>query len=41
MICVGDAMGQGNFYFRDPTTRRKLSCYIENVRRLSEPGKTG
>ena len=39
-ICVGDAIGQGNVYFRDPTTRRRLSCYIENVRRVSEPKHT-
>jgi hypothetical protein len=40
-ICVGDAIGQGNVYFRDPTTRRRLSCYIQNVRRVSEPAKAG
>lgn len=40
-ICVGDAIGQGNVYFRDPATRRRLSCYIEDVRRVSEPAKAG
>jgi hypothetical protein len=38
-ICVGNAIGQGNVYFRDPTTRRRVSCYIQNVRRVSEPAK--
>jgi hypothetical protein len=36
-ICVGDSIGQGNVYFRDPATRRRLSCYIENVRRVTSP----
>jgi hypothetical protein len=40
-ICVGDAIGQGNVYFRDPASRRRLSCYIQNVRRVSEPTKPG
>jgi hypothetical protein len=40
-ICVGDQIGQGNVYFRDPTTRRRLSCYIQDVRRVSEPPKKG
>jgi hypothetical protein len=40
-ICVGDQIGQGNVYFRDPATRRRLSCYIQNVRRVSEPPKRG
>jgi hypothetical protein len=39
-ICVGDAIGQGNVYFRDPTTRRRLSCYIQNVRRVPEQPAT-
>ena len=38
-ICVGDAIGQGNVYFRDPATHRRLSCYIKDVRRVSEPDK--
>lgn len=38
-ICAGDEIGQGNVYFRDPATRRRLSCYIQSVRRVSEPVK--
>ena len=34
-ICVGKQIGQGNIYFRDPTTRRRVSCYIEDVRRAA------
>jgi hypothetical protein len=35
-ICVGDQVGQGSIIFRDPTTRRRTSCYIESVRRVPE-----
>lgn len=34
-ICVGKQVGQGNIHFRDPTTRRRTSCYIEDVRRVA------
>lgn len=40
-ICVGQAIGQGNIYFHDPATWRRLSCYIKDVRRVSEPPKQG
>jgi len=36
-ICVGDAIGQGNIYFRDPVSRRRLSCYITGVSRSANP----
>lgn len=32
-ICVGDRVGQGEIHFRDPATRRRVSCHIEGVRR--------
>jgi hypothetical protein len=38
-LCVGKSLGQGNVYFRDPASRRRLSCYIEEVRR--SPPKAG
>jgi hypothetical protein len=37
-ICVGSQPGQGNIHFRDPTTQRRVSCYIEDVRRSATPG---
>jgi len=39
-ICAGDAIGQGNIYFRDPVSRRRLSCYIEKVSRAATPDPT-
>ena len=36
-ICTGKQLGQGNIYFRDVASRRRLTCYIENVRRVSKP----
>ena len=33
-ICVGNAPGQGNIYFRDPATRHRVACYIQDVRRV-------
>lgn len=38
-ICVGSQPGQGDIRFRDPTTRRAVSCYIQSVRRV--PAQTG
>lgn len=35
-ICVGDRVGQGEIHFRDPATRRRVSCHIEDVRRPVE-----
>lgn len=35
-ICVGDGPSQGNIYFRDPATRQRTSCFIQNVRRVPE-----
>ncbi len=32
-ICVGNQPGQGTIAFRDPTTRRRVECYIDDVRR--------
>lgn len=37
-ICVGSQAGQGNIHFRDPATQRRVSCYIEDVRRIPTPG---
>jgi hypothetical protein len=37
-ICVGSQPGQGNIHFRDPTTQRRVSCYIDDVRRVLEVG---
>lgn len=37
-ICVGSQPGQGNIHFRDSTTQRRVSCYIENVGRVQTPG---
>lgn len=31
-ICVGNQPGQGTIAFRDPTTRRRVECFIEAVR---------
>ena len=28
-ICVGVRAGQGSFYFRDPTTQSRVSCFIQ------------
>jgi hypothetical protein len=36
-ICAGDAIGQGNISFRDPVSRRRMSCYIENVSHSANP----
>jgi hypothetical protein len=33
-ICVGSQVGQGEVHFRDTATRRRISCYIEDVRRV-------
>lgn len=35
-ICVGSQAGQGEVHFRDPATRRRTSCYIQEVRRVAE-----
>jgi hypothetical protein len=35
-ICVGDQVGQGNIRFRDLTSGRRVSCYIESVRRVPQ-----
>jgi hypothetical protein len=37
-VCVGSQPGQGNIHFRDPTTQRRASCYIDDVRRVPEAG---
>lgn len=37
-VCVGSQPGQGNIHFRDPATQRRVSCYIEDVRRVQTPG---
>lgn len=37
-ICVGSQPGQGNIHFRDPATQRRVSCYIEDVRRVQTSG---
>jgi hypothetical protein len=36
-LCVGSQPGQGNIRFRDPPTRRAVSCYIQAVRRAPAP----
>lgn len=36
-ICVGSQPGQGNIHFRDPATQRRVSCYIDDVRRVQMP----
>lgn len=36
-ICAGSAPGQGYIYFRDPATRRRVQCYIQNVTRVPPP----
>lgn len=35
-ICVGDGPSQGNISFRDPATRQRISCFIQNVRRVPD-----
>jgi hypothetical protein len=35
-ICVGNQPGQGSIAFRDPTTRRRVECYIDGVRRVDD-----
>lgn len=35
-MCVGSQPGQGSIAFRDPTTRRRVECYITAVRRVAE-----
>lgn len=37
-ICTGSQPGQGNIHFRDPATQRRVSCYVEDVRRVQTPG---
>ncbi len=37
-ICAGSQPGQGNIHFRDPATQRRVSCYIDDVRRVPSPG---
>jgi hypothetical protein len=37
-ICVGSQPGQGNIHFRDAATQRRVSCYIDEVRRSATPG---
>ena len=38
-ICTGDHVGQGKIFFRDATTRQRVSCYIEDVRRVPKAPK--
>lgn len=35
-ICVGNLPGQGTIAFRDPTTRRRVECHIDAIRRASD-----
>lgn len=32
-LCVGEQLGQGDIAFRDPTSRRRVTCHIDEVRR--------
>jgi hypothetical protein len=32
-LCVGKSLGQGTLAFRDPVSRRRIECHIDEVRR--------
>jgi hypothetical protein len=34
-LCVGKSLGQGTLAFRDPVSRRRIECHIDEVRRAA------
>lgn len=34
-LCVGKSLGQGTLAFRDPVSRRRIECHIDEVRRTA------
>jgi hypothetical protein len=35
-LCVGKSLGQGMLAFRDPVSRRRVECHIDEVRRATK-----
>ncbi len=34
-LCVGKSLGQGEIFFRDPVSGRRVQCHIDEVRRAN------
>ena len=40
-LCVGKTLGQGDLRFRDPVSRRQVTCHIDEIRPVPGTGRAG